>query len=597
MGWLLLVWLLHTPAHATAFTARKAQVLLQPDGRPSQVVAVELPHRWDKTFPGLGGQARYELTLPAVANIEPHGLYFPRMGNQVEVLLNGRLLAHLGTLGDSRYDAAKSPQWLAIPAGLLRADADNRLSVIVRVQAGRWGGLAAPVFGPERDVYPIYQDRYMWRQFGAAAIVFSMALMAILAGGLWWLQRDAVYGYFAWAAVCGVLRSADRLWEQPPLPWPLWGGVVAAALAAHAVLLAQFSLALIGVDGPRWRLAFRTVLAAEVTMAMVGLVGGWPMVWTAALALLAPVGLLALGWVVHRAVTRREREAVAVSVAGAVVCVMGVRDFLVVRVGTDGLERFSLLPHATMMFVLLMGWVVADRYARQTRAYRQLMDSLDHQVRERGQQLEASYVQLQHETAERAKLQERQRIMRDIHDGVGAQLVGLLSLISKGRTEQTVLQEHARAALDELRMAVDAMQPVNGDLATVLATLRYRLQPRFSAAGIDVDWQVDELPPTDSLTPQVVLQIQRILLEAFTNVLRHANATRIRVAAHAQDLQAPTLVMEIVDNGVGLNGDHPPAHGQGLRNMHARAVSIGARLEMTGLPGQGTQVQLTLPVQ
>jgi signal transduction histidine kinase len=56
-------------------------------------------------------------------------------------------------------------------------------------------------------------------------------------------------------------------------------------------------------------------------------------------------------------------------------------------------------------------------------------------------------------------------------------------------------------------------------------------------------------------------------------------------------------VMEIVDNGVGLNGDHPPAHGQGLRNMHARAVSIGARLEMTGQPGQGTQVQLTLPVQ
>ena len=41
-------------------------------------------------------------------------------------------------------------------------------------------------------------------------------------------------------------------------------------------------------------------------------------------------------------------------------------------------------------------------------------------------------------------------IMRDIHDGVGAQLVGLLSLISKGRTEQTVLQEHARAALDEV---------------------------------------------------------------------------------------------------------------------------------------------------
>lgn len=592
-----LAWLLSRPVLADAWTGRDAQALLEPQGRPGAVVAVELPHRWDKAFPGLGGQARYELTLPPASDSEPHGLYFPRMGNQVEVLLNGRLLAHLGTLGDSRYDAAKAPQWVPIPAGLLRQDAPNRLSVIVRVQAGRWGGLAAPVFGPERDVYPIYQDRYLWRQLGAAAIVFSMALMAILAGGLWWLQRDAVYGYFAWAAICGVLRSADRLWEQPPLPWPLWGGVVAAALAAHAVLLAQFSLALIGVDGPRWRKAFRAVLVLEVSMAMVGLVGGWPMVWTAALALLAPVGLLALGWVVYRALTRREREAIAVSLAGAVVCAVGVRDFLVVRVGTDGLERFSLLPHATMLFVLLMGWVVADRYARQTRAYRQLMDSLDHQVRERGQQLEASYLQLQQETAERARLQERQRIMRDIHDGVGAQLVGLLSLISKGRTDQTVLQEHARAALDELRMAVDAMQPVNGDLATVLATLRYRLQPRFSAAGMEVEWLVGELPPMDSLTPQVVLQIQRILLEAFTNVLRHAQATRIRVSARAENLPEPTLVMEISDNGVGLGGGQPASHGQGLRNMQTRAASIGGRLQVTGQPGQGTQVQLTLPMQ
>lgn len=145
------------------------------------------------------------------------------------------------------------------------------------------------------------------------------------------------------------------------------------------------------------------------------------------------------------------------------------------------------------------------------------------------------------------------------------------------------------------------MQPVDGDLATVLATLRYRLQPRLAASGISVDWQVDEeLPTLDSLTPHRVLQIQRILLEAFTNVLRHAQATRVRVSARQQpgpvrqpDDESPCLVLEIADNGIGMPGP-AAAGGQGLANMRARAQAIGAHLDVTSVPGQGTCVRIAL---
>jgi signal transduction histidine kinase len=80
-------------------------------------------------------------------------------------------------------------------------------------------------------------------------------------------------------------------------------------------------------------------------------------------------------------------------------------------------------------------------------------------------------------------------------------------------------------ALDEMRMAVDSLQPMHDDFVSVLAMLRYRLQPRLQAAGIEVVWDVAELPPLRQLSPQAVLQVQRILLEAFTNVLKHAHAS------------------------------------------------------------------------
>ncbi len=90
---------------------------------------------------------------------------------------------------------------------------------------------------------------------------------------------------------------------------------------------------------------------------------------------------------------------------------------------------------------------------------------------------------------------ERQRIMREIHDGVGSQLVGLLNMVTRNAAPTCRRsKEHVQLALDEMRMAVDSLQPAHDDLATVLATLRYRLQSRLEAAGIEVIWEVAELP-------------------------------------------------------------------------------------------------------
>jgi signal transduction histidine kinase len=290
----------------------------------------------------------------------------------------------------------------------------------------------------------------------------------------------------------------------------------------------------------------------------------------------------------------RSRQSLLLCAAGCIVILVGMRDWLVVRLGVTGAPTFSLLPHAVFVFVLFMGWIAVDRYSQQVRAYAHLAQSLEVRVAQREAELDASYKQLASQTEEQARLQERQRIMRDIHDGVGSHLVSLLSLARRGEVSSEKLESEINIALDELRVAVDSLQPVHGDLATVLATMRYRLQPRLQAAGLEVEWQVEELPPVPSLTPQRVMQIQRVLLEAFTNVLRHAHATRIRVAARALE-EPPRLVLEVEDNGVGFDAGSAAAGGLGVGSMRNRSESIGALLALRSSPGQGTRVTLELP--
>ena len=588
-----------TQAQESVHVLKDAQAELEPEGMPTWSGEVMLPHLWDKAFPGRNGRGRYRLELPPVmADGTLWGLYFPRIGNQVEIYVGGDLLLQRGNLGDGHIDTTHSPLWVPVPARLLSASAPTVLEVRLATQPMRWGGLAAPRFGPQAILLPQYRERYVWRQWSAVAVVLALGLTGGIAAGLWHLQREPVYGYFALCAPFGMLRYADRLWDTAPLGWPVWGGIVAFSLVVHVLLLIRFALALLGRDDEAVRRGFWGLLACEAALMVCAF--GWskPWYWTMGLALLFLPAFSAYCLAVRQAVVTRQAEAVALCLASFVPIAAGFYDFLEIRVATESVGRSSYLPLGTMLFVLLMGWLIVSRYARQTRAYQGLRDSLDEKVRLREQELRESYALLQHEHAQRAALVERQRIMRDIHDGVGSQLVGLLSLIGKSRTSHQQLREHVNAALDELRMAVDAMQTGDGDLDTVLATLRYRLQPRLAATGIQVEWQLEELPPVDHLTPHTVLQIQRILLEAFTNVLRHAQARRIRVTSLCQrrsDGQSQDVELEVADDGVGFGGQGSAQGGQGMANMRARAQAIGAVLEITSAPGLGTRVRIVLP--
>jgi signal transduction histidine kinase len=184
-----------------------------------------------------------------------------------------------------------------------------------------------------------------------------------------------------------------------------------------------------------------------------------------------------------------------------------------------------------------------------------------------------------------------------MHDGVGGQLVALIVQLNEDNASEAPIRAALRATLDDLRLVIDSLDDACADLSVALAMLRQRLAslPKSLVIGDNevglpqLIWDTAHLPDLPAAPPAHVLAVLRIVQEALTNALKHAQAHTIRISAH---WQAPDLRIVVADDGIGINPAQPA--GRGLLSMQQRALEIGAVLEFCAQHPQGTQVSLTL---
>ena len=193
---------------------------------------------------------------------------------------------------------------------------------------------------------------------------------------------------------------------------------------------------------------------------------------------------------------------------------------------------------------------------------------------------------------ENALLLERQRLMHDMHDGLGSVLLSTLAAIEHRKMPQQAVADALRSCVEDLRLVIDSLEPMEHDLVTLLATIRYRLGQRLDAAGLALEWDVHELPPLPWLESSDALHVLRLVQEALANILKHAQASRVRVAT--RDL-GNTVEIHIEDNGRGFDRDTVTL-GRGLSSQWRRTQQLGGELRINGAPGKGTSLTLILPV-
>jgi signal transduction histidine kinase len=190
---------------------------------------------------------------------------------------------------------------------------------------------------------------------------------------------------------------------------------------------------------------------------------------------------------------------------------------------------------------------------------------------------------------------ERKRLMQDMHDGLGSSLTSAIRSVELGQLTDAQVSQLLNDCMDDLKLAIDSMEPVDADLLLLLATLRFRLEPRIEGAGVALRWEVRDVPTLAWLDPSSALHILRIVQEAVANVLRHTRATEIRVSTGPA---GGGVQVSIEDNGQGFDVDQARAEstGRGLRNQARRALAIGGTVTWTSGP-QGTRFTLWLPLE
>ena len=196
--------------------------------------------------------------------------------------------------------------------------------------------------------------------------------------------------------------------------------------------------------------------------------------------------------------------------------------------------------------------------------------------------------------------EERRRLRRDLHDGLGAQLAGLT--VQAGLLRRLIptdpaaadalageLREELRAAIADIRRLVHGLRPPALDELGLAGAL-HRLAERSTGdgEGLRVDVEVDRSLP--ALPAAVEVAAYRIVQEALTNTVRHAGARRCRVHLGAD---GDDLLVEVTDDGLGLPAQ--PVPGVGLSSMRERAAEMGGGCRVEPAPGGGTAVLARLP--
>ncbi len=548
---------------------------------------VELPDSWraqkrDVTKIGWY-RLRFNLAEPSR---NPQGMYIPRVTNNVAVHVNGILLGVSGQL-DQHELSWNLAQFFPISPQLLKAG-DNEILIRLHPDGLPRSGLSHVFIGPEAEVRALYDSRYFLQTTAPKFIGALLALTAILSLGLWAARREeVVFGYFGLLCIATIVR----LWHTFTRDPGSWGILLAApSLTWMVALQTRFVLRFCNQSWPRFE-KLTLYFAAVATLVML-LVRQEAIIATMFLINTA-ISLAMLGILSH-ALTRRMRiEDIALLAAILTNFLLAMHDLMNYQERLE-FDTLYLLPLGGPLLLLGASILLIRRFVEVLDKHETLNSELASRVRDREVELAQSYERLRLIDQQRATAEERQHLMREMHDGIGSHLMSTLALARTGALTKEQVEETLADCIDELKITIDSLEPVERDLLVVLGNLRYRLEPRLNAAGISLDWAVKDLPPLDYLDPENTRNVLRIVQEAFTNTLKHAGAKRITLSTGV-DYTSNRVLVRVTDDGAGMPSKNMRP-GRGLANMQSRAAKLRGAVEVLPLKGGGTCVNLFLPI-
>ena len=379
-----------------------------PTPPPDSGEILTLPDAWDLRHPGVAGYAWYVVDWPLATT--PDGLraiYLTATTLPTQVFVNGVSVGLTGSLTGRRPRSWEESELFEVPADLLRAGS-NQIALRVNSPRAGIGGMGPLVAGPYAAVRELRLRDLLIHSVGPAIVSVTVVVVGLSIILLWIRRRDPAYLLFGSAAILWGLHTAVSLLPDPLLPQPHWAIWWHAVYMLFVVLLCLFCVRFAGMH---WRAYRRAAVAFAVAVVPVlyaanaaGLVGeasAW--VRLTGIAFVA----VALTAVARYALAMRNGESLLLFATGATAIAFGIHDWLADQ-DPLAIRPVWLVPYSALAFLVLVGWILTDRFVRALSEYERLNADLEQRIAAKSAALESQLVQTRDakdaaEAANRAK--------------------------------------------------------------------------------------------------------------------------------------------------------------------------------------------------
>jgi signal transduction histidine kinase len=554
--------------------------------------AVRLPDSWARHSPPRQGAALYRLTFdasPAWPANERLSVFIPRLGNRFSLEINGQWVGASGVLTDRREDHVQQPQMFLLPSGALRSTG-NELLIEVHGELARYAGLGEVWVGPSQVIAPLYASRRAWQSGGALVIVGLALMVGVLALGFGAAMGARVQVLFGLAAVFWGIRNTYVLVTTPPLPHPWWGILMDLLYGWAVALLALSILLILRAKNKTSMVVLSLLLLSTMTVPVMYGLTGWAAFREYWLMSLLMAVAFVTGRVLWHGWRRKSFESNVLCVSAVLALALGLYDHLAIVYGPSGYSQFALARFAFLFILLAMSALLMRRVWRSIQTAKRFRGRLQTRLARAANLLAQYHNEREKKRVQDAELAERLRLLRQMHDGVGAHLVTMHCMLRNSQSSRQDLENELEQAGLALRDSLGALHDGAQTWLVLLVRLRESLESRLRHAGIGLIWQVEDLGKLPLPGLEAQRHFRMLMGECVTNIIKHAQAQKVTFQAQrAPEVGPLAWVVRISDDGQGMHT--PKAVGHGMSNMLIHAKNIQAQLRVLPL-SPGTCIEI-----
>ena len=613
--------------NAPTFEFRAAERTL-PNGNVTRTPLPDL-HRFAHVIEA-PQQVRYRMA----ADLGPdkphaHALYFPGLRSPAHVSINGHVvqdeLRHLDRPAPRSIDAIRL---IRIPDEFLRAGSNE----IELIAGGRDNvNISRMWLGPTRVLSEMHQRKIMLGVIGPMLVAMTVGCLALFVLVLWLRRRsEPMYGYFGVAALAWAAHTAWTVLPTPlfaPLHRDIWWTTLYTFFVAMLVI---FCVRFTGWHWPRfdrtlWAVALLSPVVLYATAAA-GVVENAYIIWRFGLIMIASIGLAAVARYAWR---KRNVDSVLLTAAGLASVAFGLRDWLT-DFGDDNNPAF-LTPYAGLLFLLLVGWILIDRFVVATRELEVLNTDLEGRVAAKSEELVAAMEAMRdaRDTAEAANRAKSTFLAAASHD-LRQPLHALGLYLAALETEQLTAKQKALA----LRMSasVDAMDSMFSTLLDIsrmdagavmarkepfeLVPLTHRLVEEFAPHAHEKRLRLRlhvgrHLPGWRAHGDPMLLE--RVLRNLIGNALKYTPSGGVLIALRLRGHASRHWLIDVFDTGIGIatgeqqrvfeefyqvgNAERDRSNGLGLGLAIVRRLAdlMEVSVRLSSVPKRGSRFSLEVP--